>query len=181
MAEISVIFVDVRGFTAMSERLPPREMVEKLNLFYNLAAQEVFALDGTLDKLVGDEVMAFFGAPFRPEDHPVRAVQAALNIVAGVEGLAGDGDGLEVGAGVATGETYMGNVAEGEVRDFTVIGDTVNTAARLQQLAQPGEILMTEDTYQHVIAQYPGIPQRILEVRGKAEPVKARVLSSGAR
>ena len=70
----------------------------------------------------------------------------------------------------------MGNVAEGEVRDFTVIGDTVNTAARLQQLAQPGEILITEDTYQHVISQYPGVPQRVLEVRGKAEPVTARVL-----
>ena len=160
----------------MSERLPPGEVVERLNRFYNLASRVVFELDGTLDKLVGDQVMAFFGAPFRPEDHAHRAVLAALRIVAGVEGLAGDGDGLHVGGGVGSGEAYMGNVAEGEVRDFTIIGDVVNTAARLHGEAQPGEVLLTEDTYRQVEARYPEAPQRSLELKGKAEAVSARVL-----
>ena len=72
-----MLFADVRGFTALSERLPPDELVILLNRFYSLAASTVFELDGTLDKMVGDQVMAFFGAPFCAEDHPQRAVQAA--------------------------------------------------------------------------------------------------------
>jgi len=116
------MFVDVRGFTALSEKFQPTTMVARLNRFYKLAAQSVFELDGTLDKMVGDQVMAFFGAPFRPEDHAERAVQAALRIVSGAQ-FPGEGlEGLPVGGGVATGEVFMGNVGEGEVRDFTVIG-----------------------------------------------------------
>lgn len=171
-----MVFIDVRGFTALSERLPPRDAVSRLNRFYNLAAQTVFRLDGTLDKLIGDEVMAFFGAPFRPEDHQARAVQAALYIVSGVEAMVEDGGDLQVGGGIATGEVFMGNVGEGEVRDFTVIGDVVNTAARLQSAAGPGEVLATEETYRQVAQQFADAPQRILEVKGKAAPVAVRVL-----
>lgn len=173
---MSVLFVDVRGFTSLSERLSPTEVVARLNRFYSLAAQTVFNLDGTLDKLVGDQVMAFFGAPFCPDDHPQRAVRAALEIVAGVEAMAQGDDSLLVGGGVGTGEAFMGNVAEGEVRDFTVIGDVVNTTARLQGAAQPGEVLVTEETYQAVATQFPEAPQRTLELRGKAAPVAAWVL-----
>ncbi len=82
------MFVDVRGFTALSERIMPTEAVARLNPFYNLAASTVFGLDGTLDKMVGDQVMAFFGAPFRPRDHAYRAVKAAIEIVSGVGKLA---------------------------------------------------------------------------------------------
>jgi adenylate cyclase len=179
LTQVSVVFVDVRGFTSLSERLPPTEVVARLNRFYGLAAQTVFRLDGTLDKLVGDQVMAFFGAPFCPDDHPQRAVRAALEIVAGVEAMAQGPDspsGLLVGGGVGTGEAFMGNVAEGEVRDFTVIGDVVNTAARLQGAAQPGEVLVMEETYRTVATQFPDAPQRTLELRGKAAPVAAWVL-----
>jgi adenylate cyclase len=173
---VSVLFVDVRGFTSLSERLHPTEVVARLNRFYNLAAQTVFRLDGTLDKLVGDQVMAFFGAPFCPDDHPQRAVRAALDIVAGVEAMAQGEDSLAVGGGVGTGEAFMGNVAEGEVRDFTVIGDVVNTAARLQGAAQTGEVLVLEETYRAVVTQFPDAPRRTLELRGKAAPVPAWVL-----
>ncbi len=148
-----MLFVDVRGFTSLSERLPPIEVVNRLNRFYRLATQVVFDLDGTLDKLVGDQVMAFFGAPFRSEDHPQRAVQAAMEIVAGVEALEESEDALHVGGGVGTGEAFMGNVGEGETRDFTVIGDVVNTAARLQGAAQSSEVLVTEALYRLVAAQ----------------------------
>ena len=178
MVELSVMFVDVRGFTALSERLPPTEAVSLLNRFYNLAAQTVFGLDGTLDKMVGDQVMAFFGAPFRPEDHPARAVRAALDIVTGIEAMFQEEEHLHVGGSVATGKMFMGNVGEGEVRDFTVIGDVVNTAARLQGEALAGEVLITEDTYQQVASQFQDLPQRTLEIRGKERQVDVRVLQT---
>ena len=171
-----MIFVDVRGFTTLSEQLPPNEAVILLNRFYNMAARSVFELDGTLDKMVGDQVMAFFGSPFRPEDHAARAVRAALDIVSGMEASLPSENSLRAGASVASGLMFMGNVGEGEVRDFTVIGDVVNTAAHLQGEALPGEVLITEDTYRTVAAQFPDAPQRTLELKGKEEPVPVRVL-----
>ena len=180
MTNLSVLFVDVRGFTAMSERLGPTELVARLNRFYDLVAKVVFELDGTLDKMVGDQVMAFFGAPYRVADHARRAVEAALGIVGGVGRMAEGSDPLQVGAGVGTGEAFMGNVAHGEVRDFTVIGDVVNTAARLQAAAQPGEVLLMEDTNQAVSDQFLEAPQRTLELKGKAAPEPVRVLRSAS-
>ena len=173
------MFVDVRGYTALSERITPDDAVSRLNRFYSLAALSVFDLDGTLDKMVGDQVMAFFGAPFRSDDHAGRAVKAAVAIVSGVEAMGAKEDGLRVGGGVATGEVFMGNVGEGEVRDFTVIGDTVNTAARLQQAAGPGEVLVGEDTYQATSAGFAYAGKRTLELRGKEAPSVAYVLRGG--
>ena len=176
LVTLSVVFVDVRGFTTLSERLPPTELVTRLNQFYRVATKVVLDLDGTLDKMIGDEVMAFFGAPFRAHDHPQRAIRAALGIVKGMEAVAEDSDSLHVGGGVATGEALMGNVGDGEVRDFTVIGDVVNTAARLQGAAQPGEVVVMEETYRPMAAQFPDALQRTLELKGKARPVVVRVL-----
>jgi adenylate cyclase len=105
--------------------------MQRLNRFYSLASNTIFDYDGTLDKLVGDQVMAFFGAPLHAEDHPKRAVQVALRIISGMNSLVG-GEPLHVGAGIATGEAFVGNVGEGAVTDYTVLGDTVNVAARLQ-------------------------------------------------
>ena len=172
------MFVDVRGFTSLSERLPSAELVSRLNRFYHLAAEAVFDQDGTLDKMVGDQVMAFFGAPFRPDDHPARAVRAALDIVSGIEAMAEGDDSLHVGGGLGTGQVFVGNVGEGEVRDFTVIGDVVNTAARLQEAAEPGEVLVMEETYLPVAGQFPDAPRRTLDLRGKAAPVDVRVLKA---
>ena len=180
MTELSVLFVDVRGFTSLSERLPASEMAAQLNGFYKLATQAVFAQDGTLDKMVGDQVMAFFGAPFRAHDHPQRAVRAALDIVTRVEAMASSSDALHVGGGVGTGEALMGNVGEGEVRDFTIIGDVVNTVARLQGTARAGEVLLMEETYRPVAAQFPDAPQRTVELRGKMAPLEVRVLRASS-
>ena len=173
------MFVDVRGFTAMSERLAPAEVVTRLNRFYKLASNAVFDRDGTLDKMVGDQVMAFFGAPFMRDGHAERAVEAALAIVARVEEMAEGGDSLRVGGGVGTGEALVGNVGEGEVRDFTAIGDVVNTASRIQGAAQPGEVLLLEESYRPVASQFPNTPKRTLQLKGKAAPVVVRVLRTG--
>ena len=148
------MFVDVRGFTSLAEQLPPAEVASRLNRFYSLASNTIFDYDGTLDKLVGDQVMAFFGAPLYTKDHPERAVQAALQIISGMSSL-GQTEHLHVGAGIATGEAFVGNVGEGTVTDYTVLGDTVNVAAPLQGAAASGEILVTEETYAHVESGFP--------------------------
>ena len=152
--------------------------MQRLNRFYSLASNTIFDYDGTLDKLVGDQVMAFFGAPLQTKDHPRRAVQAALRIISGMNNLAG-GEHLQVGAGIATGEAFVGNVGEGAVTDYTVLGDTVNVAARLQGVAASGEILLTEETYSHVDLEFPNAPSRELELKGKSELVRARVIVMG--
>jgi adenylate cyclase len=146
------MFVDVRGFTALAERLTPAEVAGRLNLFYAIAAAAVFRHDGTLDKMVGDQVMAFFGAPLHQHNHPRRAIDTALEIMRGVMS---EEEGLKIGAGIATGEAFVGNVGEGATKDYTVLGDTVNVAARLQGAAAPGEILVTQESYSFIEPQFP--------------------------
>ena len=153
--------------------------MQRLNRFYSLASNTIFDYDGTLDKLVGDQVMAFFGAPLQTQDHPERAVQAALRIVGEMNGGA-DSERLAVGAGIATGEAFVGNVGEGAVTDYTVLGDTVNIAARLQGAAASGEILVTEETYRRVASRFPDAPSRELELKGKSGLVRARVIAGAA-
>jgi class 3 adenylate cyclase len=170
-----VLFVDVRGFTSLAERLPPTEVAHLLNRFYALASKAIFDYDGTLDKLVGDQVMAFFGAPLYAEDHPARAVQVAVRILKSINAFV-SADGLQVGAGIATGEAFVGNVGAGAVTDYTVLGDTVNVAARLQGAAAAGEILMSEETYRQVAGGFPDLPPRDIELKGKSEPVRARAI-----
>lgn len=172
---MSVVFIDVRGFTALAEQLPPDEVAHRLNRFYSLAANTIFNYDGTLDKLVGDQVMAFFGAPLYATDHAKRAVHAAFSILEGVNHFTHH-DPLHVGAGIATGEAFVGNVGGGTVADYTVLGDTVNIAARLQAAAASGEILLTEETYSYVQAEFPRAPRREMELKGKTEHVHARVI-----
>jgi adenylate cyclase len=184
VCDISVLFVDVRGFTSLAERLAPAEVAQRLNCFYALASEAIFKYDGTLDKFVGDQVMAFFGAPVHAKDHPQRAVRVALLILEGMSKLAqGDACGdtqdklLRVGAGIASGEAFVGNVGGGAVTDYTVLGDTVNVAARLQGAAASGEILVTEETYRRVESEFPNTPGRELDLKGKSEPVHARVIA----
>lgn len=184
VCDISVLFVDVRGFTSLAERLAPAEVAQRLNRFYALASEAIFKYDGTLDKFVGDQVMAFFGAPLHAKDHPQRAVRVALLILEGMSKLA-QGEScddtqdklLRVGAGIASGEAFVGNVGGGAVTDYTVLGDTVNVAARLQGAAASGEILVTEETYRHVESEFPNAPGRELDLKGKSEPVHARVIA----
>jgi adenylate cyclase len=186
-----VLFVDVRGFTSVAERLAPAQVAQGLNRFYVLASDAIFKYDGTLDKFVGDQVMAFFGAPLHAKDHPQRAVRVALLILEGMSKAAQgapfdsaqdrsldntQGKLQHVGAGIASGAAFVGNVGAGAVTDYTVLGDTVNVAARLQGAAASGEILVTEETYRYVESEFPDAPRRELELKGKSEPVHARVI-----
>ena len=106
-------------------------MATQLNRFYKTASNAIFRHDGTLDKLVGDQVMGFFGAPIGRDDHAKRAVATAGEIMR-ESSAAASAERFGIGIGIATGEAFVGNVGGGEVADYTVIGDTVNVAARLQ-------------------------------------------------
>lgn len=166
------MFVDIRNFTALAERAGPTAIATRLNGFYEVASRAIFRYDGTLDKLVGDQVMAFFGPPLDHKDHPRRAVMTALEIMRAVAETAQQ-ESLGVGIGITTGEAFVGNVGGGEVTDYTVLGDTVNVAARLEGEAAPGEILVAQETYDAVVADFPHAERRELLLKGKSAPVVA--------
>src|SRR5437016_3630237 len=143
---VTVLFCDLRSFTALSERLTPEEVVMLLNDFYNLMIEATFQNAGTLDKFLGDAVMSIFGAPIAHPDHAMRAVRTAVAMRDGIEGLSArrirDGkDPLTVGIGVSTGDAVAGTVGTEDRMEYTVIGDSVNLAARLESNAKSMQIL----------------------------------------
>jgi len=175
--QVTVLFCDVRGFTPMSERLAPEEVVLLLNDFYNLMIETTFKFDGTLDKFLGDAVMAVFGAPMAHPDHSARAIRTALAMQAGISGLnekrARDGkEAISVGIGVSAGEAVAGTVGTEDRMEYTVIGDSVNLAARLESNAKPGQILISHRTYERVRDLVDARPLGRIRVKGKEEEVE---------
>ena len=148
LTNIAVLFVDVRGFTPMSELLKPTEVVEILNRYLTLISDCIMRNHGTLDKFVGDAAMAFWGAPIPQEDYVMHAVQAARDMVKGSEALSKElmekyGRTVSFGIGVHAGEAVVGNIGSPQRMDYTAIGDTVNTAARLEANAPGGTIYIS--------------------------------------
>ena len=175
--EATVLFCDIRGFTPLSERMSPEDVVLLLNEFYTLMIETVFKHDGTLDKFLGDAVMAVFGAPISHPDHAVRAVRTAIAMQAGIAALndARMRDGkerIQVGIGVSVGEVVAGTVGSGERMEYTVIGDSVNLASRLESSAKPGRILISERTYDKVRNLVEVVPLGPIKVKGKEEQVE---------
>lgn len=153
--DIAVLFVDIRGFTPLSESLKPAEVVEILNEYLNLTTNAIFKNSGTLDKFIGDATMAVFNAPFDLKDYEYKAVCAAWDIVAGAKELEQKclerfGKSVAFGVGVNCGEAVVGNIGCDFRMDYTAIGDTVNTAARLESNAKRGQVLISEHIYQRV-------------------------------
>lgn len=153
--DIAVLFVDIRGFTTMSEVLEPEQVVEILNNYLNLTTQSIFQNQGTLDKFVGDATMAVFNSPFDLEDYVFKAVCAAMDIVAGGAALEKKlleefGRSVGFGVGVNCGPAVVGNVGCEFRMDFTAIGDTVNTAARLEANAKKGQVLISDAVYERI-------------------------------
>ncbi len=143
-----MLFVDVRGFTTMSEMLSPPQVVEILNRYLTLIADCILKNGGTLDKFVGDAAMAFWGAPLPQEDYVMRAVQAAADMVNGSKALSEElmaqfGRTVSFGIGVHVGEAVVGNIGSPQRMDYTAIGDTVNTSARLEANAPGGTIYIS--------------------------------------
>ena len=146
--QIAVLFVDIRGFTPMSERLEPAQVVAVLNDYLTLVAKCILDNGGTLDKFIGDATMAFWGAPLPQEDFIMKAVRAAADMVEGSQALSRQrmkkyGRTVSFGIGVHVGEAVVGNIGSPERMDYTAIGDTVNTSARLEANAPAGTIYIS--------------------------------------
>lgn len=153
--DIAVLFVDIRGFTPMSESLEPEQVVEILNEYLQLTTESIFKNGGTLDKFIGDATMAVFNAPFDLDDYIYRAVCTARDIAAGSQELEEKlmkrfGKTVSFGIGVNCGRAVVGNIGCDFRMDYTAIGDTVNTAARLESNAKKGQILISEYVYEAV-------------------------------
>jgi class 3 adenylate cyclase/tetratricopeptide (TPR) repeat protein len=175
--QVTVLFCDLVGSTALAERVGPETMHLLLNQFFELALREVHRYEGTINQFLGDGFMALFGAPITHEDHPRRAALAALGLRKGLEerrAELGDVYGVElkVRMGLNTGWVVVGGIGDQLRRDYTAIGDTTNLAARLQQIAEPGAILVSEATSRFL----QGVQMKALEpfqVKGKTAPVQA--------
>jgi adenylate cyclase len=156
LRETSIMFADIVGFTARCESLPPEEVAAFLNQFFSLAADAIFEFGGTLDKFIGDAVMAFFGAPLPQDDHAERAVRAALALTGSLEAWNRDrvnsgNDPIEIRVAIHSGPVVVGDIGSASRVDYTVLGNTVNVAARLEEfVATPGSIVVGETTYDAV-------------------------------
>lgn len=174
--DVAVLFVDIRGFTTMSEALEPEQVVEILNRYLNLTTVSIFKNKGTLDKFVGDATMAVFNSPFDLDDYEYRAVCAAMDIVAGGAAIEQEfieryGKSVGFGVGVNVGPAVVGNVGCEFRMDFTAIGDTVNTAARLEANAKKGQVLISDALYERIKERIEVEPVGEIPLKGKSKGV----------
>ncbi len=148
--EISILFADIVGFTALSERLRPAQIAELLNDLFEEMLQEVFAVGGTLDKYIGDCIMAFFGAPEPQEDHADRAIAAARGMLTRLERLNTSQalqEPLQLRIAINSGKAVVGDVGSSQRVDYTALGATINLASRMEAICPPGECVVSEATY----------------------------------
>lgn len=174
--EITILFADIRGFTPFSERLPPEELVDVLNQYLMVAAEAIWKQEGTLDKFMGDAVMAIFNAPLPQEDHALRAARAALEMGAAVTQLhqrLPQALRLNYGIGIHTGDAVVGNVGMRLQMNFTAIGDAVNLAKRLQENAAGGQIILSATAYSRVQAHVRVKELAPLRVKGRDQIERA--------
>jgi class 3 adenylate cyclase len=176
--QVTVLFCDLAGSTAIAERLDPEEYHDLLDRFLESALKEIYRYEGIVNQLAGDGMMALFGAPIAHEDAPQRAVRAALGVREGLRLLnqqlrSERGIELRARIGIHTGPVVVGTVGNDLKMDYTAIGDTTNLAARLESLAQPGTILMSEATQRLVRGLFEVHEVGPFTVKGKSEPVTA--------
>jgi adenylate cyclase len=178
--EVTVLFSDIRGFTSLSEQLQPEEVVELLNEYFQAMTDVIFRFDGTVDKFIGDAIMAIFGAPVAHPDDPLRAVRTAVAMQEELKVLrdkwvARGRRTFEIGVGVNTGEAIVGNMGSIQAMGYTVIGDAVNLASRLESANKDlsTKILISESTYRRVEGYVEVKEHEGIKVKGKANALSA--------
>ena len=172
--DIAVLFADVRGSTALGQRSIAADFAAVLNRFYMAATRTLLRHDAVIDKLIGDEVMAFFVQGVSGPNYRRRAVQAGMELLDAVGYRSDEGPWIDVGIAINAGIAYVGNVG-GAVMDFTALGDPVNVAARMQQHASGGELLVASEVADDLMAKS---PRRALNLRGHEQPIDAFVLGA---
>jgi len=174
---VTVLFADIRGFTPLSEKLSAEEVVAMLNDYLTHMTDVIFRYEGTLDKFLGDGLMAVFGAPVEQPNSTLNAVRAAVDMRERLAGFnqarrrAGD-DTVRVGIGINYGEAIVGNIGSRQRMDYTVIGDTVNVAQRIQNVAGGGQIILTDDAYRRVADAVQSRDLGPHELRGRKKKVE---------
>jgi adenylate cyclase len=170
---VTVLFADLRGYTTLAETLRPEQLVDVLNGHLTVAAQAVLAFDGTISQYAGDLVMAIFNAPLPQPDHALRAAQAALQLCQEMAIYHTSMPAelrMEFGIGIASGEAVVGNIGAKEFLHYTAIGDTVNLAQRLEEIAGGGEILLNERAREFLDSTSARVePRGITSIRGRSE------------
>jgi len=180
--EVTMLFADIRSFTAISEHMSPEEVIGMLNDYFEEMVKIIFKHQGVLDKFVGDGLMATFGVVGEPQDGPLHAMQAAIAMQARVASLMPQFQQkkypqFEVGIGINTGEVVMGNVGSKNRMDYTVIGDTVNVASRLEQMSSGQDIIVGEETYKRCQAYIPMKAKGEIKLKNRSAPVKCYEVS----
>lgn len=172
----TILFADIIGFTRLSEKMPPREINMILNRFFSRMTDIIFEFDGTLDKYIGDALMAVFGAPMEKKGDEERAIRAALKmkheLTMMMENTAAE-NRFDVRIGINTGRVVAGNIGSPRRMDYTVIGDPVNIAQRLESIAQPNQILIGQETYNHVKGKFKIEKIGEKRVKGKTKEIMA--------
>ncbi|NKE69404.1 adenylate/guanylate cyclase domain-containing protein [Candidatus Manganitrophus noduliformans] len=173
----SILFADIRGFTSMSERLAPEEIVSMLNEYFTVMVDIIITHEGNLDKFIGDAMMAVFGAPLRHPDDPLRAVRTAVDMQRALLELNEERDrrgaeAIYIGIGIATGDVVAGNIGSEKRMEYSVIGDEVNLAARIQSKSGKQKILICPETFKAVQGEIKTIPLEPVMLKGKSHPVQ---------
>jgi adenylate cyclase len=177
LSEVTLLFADIRGFTPMSEKRAPQEIVRMLNEYFELMVDVVFKHQGTLDKFVGDEIIALFGAPVPMPQAELSAVECALDMAKVLREfnrlrVAEGQEEIRIGVGINTGMVVTGAIGSSRALQYTAIGDAVNTASRLCGYAAPDQIILSEATYAKVQDRVKAVALPPVRVRGKSEELR---------
>src|SRR5450432_1422400 len=177
LSEVTLLFSDIRGFTSMSESRAPQEIVRMLNEYFELMVDVIFKYQGTLDKFVGDEIIALFGAPVAMENAEVNAVQSALDMMQVLSEcnrvrLDEGQPEILIGIGINTGTVVTGAIGSSRALQYTAIGDAMNTTARLCSVAQPGQIILSDATFKKVQGQIAAVPLPDVRLKGKTGDIR---------
>ena len=177
LSEVTMLFSDIRGFTSMSESRAPQEIVRLLNEYFELMVDVLFKYEGTLDKFVGDEIVALFGAPVPMPNAELKAVECALDMMKALQEFnrmrVDEGqEEIRIGIGINTGMVVTGAIGSSRALQYTAIGDPVNTASRLCSIAKSGEVILSEATYEKVKHEVAVVPLQPVRVKGKADELR---------